>query len=781
MARTTKTALKAIQSLSEAQFAEQFVEPLLRALHPEARVEESHGSQESGRDYICIGPHSKLQRSHVLCVQVKNHQLSPGATTGPYSFATIASQVHTAKKTGVATLSGDVVVPDEVWVITGYPLQEGARRLGAELLREIQSYGAIVVDGVEFIGLLQRHCPRLMAELDGWTDHKLARTIVALSVHRESRAFGLRADRALDEFHVSASVCPSGSMVPRLLAGAIEGFQQEVNVRFNVDQKEAEVTGGSGNGVVKQDLQYSQPLRKMAALSRLFVMPTCWTAEVLRRAEPVSRGASQGGRRSRRDPEDLPYAIHRTYVFDLPASISEVRRKAERAYSRVPKSLSGNVERVAELLSEITAVEGFLLQCKALDAVKVLEAKEGRVPPAFTVESEADILLLGKRVMIEGGPGAGKTTLLRRLAAGLLKAGRRVLFVNAANVDEPQRDENPERMLRRYVTEGTPKEWSVRESIVIIDGLDEAPFELDDAVEAIAKVAPQVLVSARSAFPTGLRNEFLRLEVAPFAAGDRDQFFRRWFATDVARLDRVTSLIRNHSDIEIHTRVPLIATIVAALVERDFEPTTRTEIYKDRLRLLLGAWDEIRGVRRGEVHPATKIRFLEQLAFELHSARGRRRKFTIEDCRTALLNAVGQRGRNLSVERLLEELVVAAGVVVPEPGGYSFGHLSFQEHLAGQYLRRRESPGEVVERLGDDWWREVLRFYAGSRGDITDVIELVESDGVTEAHSEQLLDLVEYAPYTQDVAVEVLKSTAKHALSWERRTERYGESEDSAE
>ena len=80
--------------------------PLLTALYPESYIEETHGSSEAGRDVICRTFHPALGRTHVLCVQVKNHRISTGSTTGPYSVTSVLNQIQTAKTIGVCGTDG---------------------------------------------------------------------------------------------------------------------------------------------------------------------------------------------------------------------------------------------------------------------------------------------------------------------------------------------------------------------------------------------------------------------------------------------------------------------------------------------------------------------------------------------------------------------------------------------------------------------------------------------------------------------------------------------------
>ena len=70
--------------MTEVQLTRQIVLPLIAKLYARSLIEESHGSNEAGRDIICVSNHPTLRRQHVLVVQVKAHPISPGSTAGPY-------------------------------------------------------------------------------------------------------------------------------------------------------------------------------------------------------------------------------------------------------------------------------------------------------------------------------------------------------------------------------------------------------------------------------------------------------------------------------------------------------------------------------------------------------------------------------------------------------------------------------------------------------------------------------------------------------------------------
>lgn len=369
------------------------------------------------------------------------------------------------------------------------------------------------------------------------------------------------------------------------------------------------------------------------------------------------------------------------------------------------------------------------------------------------------LLELDKVLLVEGPPGCGKTTLLKMLAIDLISANRRVAYLPCFNIAADTKNRSLEELAERF-SEGSPlQDGDLNNTILIVDGLDEAPFDVTASIlEDYAKFG-HLVVSTRIAFATRLRSEFFRIELAPFTNEERTLFFQKWFGADQQLISQAHELIARYSDIDTHTRLPLIATIMVVLLQNEIVPKTRAEIYGFRLDLLLSKWDRLRGVKRLAVdNPDAKRRFLRELAYQLHSSQPRKRKITYTELRDIYESSLGAWGYDVSFEDIMKDLVVGSGVLIEESRGvYSLGHLTFQEHLAGEYISMRYSVKQISLLLNDDWWREALNFYASIQGDITELLAQTMEDFSHMAYAKQLSIMASYAPYTSPGAVQSLR------------------------
>jgi predicted NACHT family NTPase len=375
-----------------------------------------------------------------------------------------------------------------------------------------------------------------------------------------------------------------------------------------------------------------------------------------------------------------------------------------------------------------------------------------------------DISNLQHMVLVEGPPGSGKTTLLRMLAIDLLSRREKALYLPCYRIESNVRPMQLSKLLERYAIGGDSLNWSPSETHVLIDGLDEAPFDLSSLIATQHSEFKSVVVSARSAYVQKMEYRPLSLSIEPFTVEERDIFFEKWFCQRQDLLKTTMDIVAKYPDIGQHARLPLIATMLAALIESGFIPRTRAEIYDHRLELLLSRWDRSRGIARTFVdNPDAKRRFLRYLAFSMHSSLPRRRTIPQAELNDVFERALGRWGYSVEIEKVIDDLVVAHGLLLEESSlTYSFGHLTFQEHLAGEHIAKEFGIHDILKLLGKDWWREPLNFYASIKGNIDELVESSLKDEGYLAYARQFLEMASYAPYTSPGAIETLRDTVNH-------------------
>ncbi len=286
---------------------------------------------------------------------------------------------------------------------------------------------------------------------------------------------------------------------------------------------------------------------------------------------------------------------------------------------------------------------------------------------------------------------------------------------------------------------------------VLLDGMDEVADpdlrrRVARIVEGFTRRYPdnRYVVTSRLVGYQGaarLGEDYFCATVRDFDRAAVARFVRNWSrAVEVALAGRRSPTIERRAAaqaegllaaIEANERVrelavnPLLLTVIALVHRyRAQLPERRAELYEECIEVLLGYWDEARGVRGYELpglalDAGDKRSLLEPVAFWMQERALR------EIDRDVLLRQLGDLflplsdgDRRLAGKRAqaFVGLIGARSGLLQERGlgVYSFSHLTFQEYLAARALAGREDfIVYALEKTGDPWWREVLLLTAG--------------------------------------------------------------------
>ncbi len=502
----------------------------------------------------------------------------------------------------------------------------------------------------------------------------------------------------------------------------------------------------------------------------------------------------------------LPEAL-RHYLNYLIEAHQRLRLQGIRAGSQ---PLSIDLEKV---YISLTAIEKSVRR-EAMDAMKGMSPHERDYSGILTI---ATALQRYKRLVIIGDPGSGKTTLLSYLAltyARMLRDGANSVQ-ERLQLDErehlpillPLRDfgrhlkENHSdsskdgaalllNYLRAYY-EGQdialPKDFfstylEEGQAIVLLDGMDEvAEVKLRQRVARLIEkfvvrykhVGNRFIVTSREVGYEGaarLGEEFGLAKVRDFNRDEVRRFVRDWTHAVEATLaghdtlelqrlanaqaEKLIAAIENNPRVNDLAVNPLLLTVIALVHRyRASLPDRRSELYEEAVEVLLGKWDEAKGmetemVLAGRALDAGDSRsLLAPVAFWLHEKK--RREIELDDLRKLLLPPFTALANNdktaaaKAVDQFINLINERSGLLIKRGTGvYGFAHLTFQEYLTARVIVDREDLIDyTLKRLPDAWWREVILLEAGflSVGGPTRVSKLIraimEADPKTEPES----------------------------------------------
>ncbi len=389
-----------------------------------------------------------------------------------------------------------------------------------------------------------------------------------------------------------------------------------------------------------------------------------------------------------------------------------------------------------------------------------------------------------RRLAVLGDPGSGKTTLLRYLALlyardlaehgtlvpdklDLAESGwlpillplRQIgVFLRTCPDDgteghalllkfllrslENERIQLPENFFDEWLMQGR--------AIILLDGLDEvADPDLRRRVSRLVEAFTRAYANCRYVVtsrivgytgPARLGEAYTTTTVRDFTLVDVERFLSNWHrlvaigqmgpgpSAEAYAVEQTQQLVRA---IEGNERIrelainPLLLTVIA-MVHRDRVklPDRRAELYAEAVDVLLGKWEEAKGVTEVAIldgkpfDTGDKRLMLQHLALHLHE---QQQKEIVAD---ELRRWLGERfaeilGDKREVARVVDRFLLVieerTGLFVARGEGvYAFSHLTFQEYLAALAVASRDDyVTYTLKRVAEPWWREVILLAAG--------------------------------------------------------------------
>lgn len=436
------------------------------------------------------------------------------------------------------------------------------------------------------------------------------------------------------------------------------------------------------------------------------------------------------------------------------------------------------------------------LEPTEFDRVGLGAIEQKQIPGMQAVETYSKLRVLGK-------PGVGKTTFLQHLAIqcnrGAFAANQVPVFIVMREFVEEWRSSGTLSLFNyirsRFLTSGVSDSSALEtllqsgRVLLLMDGIDELlSQDIPPVLREIRQFSDQYhrnrfVTSCRTAAQKLQLRGFTDVEIAPFTQAQITTFAQKWFVA----FSKTTEPGQNQSvpfmqklDLPENWQfrqlvvTPLFLHLACWVFHgQDTFPTKRTEFYKQGLDLLLGKWDEARGVERDDVYRGfllpQKLRLLSQLAavtFEQGQYFFEQRiieQYIGDYLRNLPDASLEPEEVQLESEAMLKAIEAQHGLLIERARGiFSFSYLAFQEYftarkiVASHNLRALEQAlGGLVSHITDPHWREVFLLTAAM---------LRSADSLVQLMKQQIDALVAQDPYLQEFLVWVSQKSQMIAI-----------------
>lgn len=384
--------------------------------------------------------------------------------------------------------------------------------------------------------------------------------------------------------------------------------------------------------------------------------------------------------------------------------------------------------------------------------------------------------------VITGGPGTGKSTFFKYLALCLASQddGENpldilpIIFPISAYAEKRRKVQGDTYTIRQFLSQYWKEKyiedpvplfehyWNRGKALFLIDGLDEVIDEgerqamvsdIRNFIRATMRESPafnRFYISCRTASYSGgtqfeqiKENVFIRFEIERFNISQVAQFLYGWYSwyerelhnrTDTyaqraaSKRDEMIEIIKANPNINDLASNPLMLTILC-LIEHEGGrlPNSRAELYGECLRILSGAWENLRSLwedkkvqyslGNSNITEGMVVDFFGAVAFRMHDAA--EKEVDEGDLLTLLTKSFSDRQQDPSIARdqaveFIKIMRERSGLLdLVKPKTFSFLHQTFREYLAARWLVESvDYKQELGDRVLKPEWREVVLLMA---------------------------------------------------------------------
>ena len=344
-------------------------------------------------------------------------------------------------------------------------------------------------------------------------------------------------------------------------------------------------------------------------------------------------------------------------------------------------------------------------------------------------------------ILIEGSVGSGKSKLLRRLIAGATTpeafSKTKVIPLSASYTEVMEKHSGDlKKLIEHRVPRVVREPCRDSEYLVLIDAFDERRTEVNcqanelNALFDQASEENRIRVVVTSRFLKGVeRSDVLQPDVARCElhrlSMQRTFEFIGKMCEKVNITDRILEDLKKSALFRDLPRSPLSAILLARLLnESQHEiPSNMTELYAKYSELILGRWDEKKGLQSQKEYQALD-NILMRLARQMID--DQRPFISTDEVKAVFKDYLDQRNLEIDANELFIKMVERCEIILLDGNSETLGfkHRSFTEFFYAKSFVPDQSL-VVDSRVFNVYWMNTFFFYLGLRKDCPNDLQAI--------------------------------------------------------
>lgn len=378
----------------------------------------------------------------------------------------------------------------------------------------------------------------------------------------------------------------------------------------------------------------------------------------------------------------------------------------------------------------------------------------------------SDFLNENINILIEANAGAGKTTSLQHYSKHGNKAFLKIYLPLAKVTKNININQSKSYSIENYsdifissvctyinklsksnvIDEKNFKKHLLKKrTVVLFDGIDEVLSKYNWIFEVIQFISNNynatIAASTRPGFiNNSTETNFIKIKLLDFTSEQRTKFVNGWFNGNSKLATKVLAHIKKNKIDNIISN-PFAATIFCRLAEREMAlPMSETDMYEERLRLLLGLYDEHKEISRNNIYRLDLEKVASKIAYIFHKNNLRSMPFK------TIISELEDEScfPDHKLEEKVRELITPCNVLFDEydDGEFTFGHFRYQEYLVAKELNRNR--GISIDRyILNDFWIGALSLFAQITDNIAFIFdELLQVNSTLAKHKDVLIEMI---------------------------------------